>query len=152
MQREFRHNVKAKRLISAVAIGATGTGKTSAITDGDRLGYQGVSFLFDYGTVTATNAVFTPLLTECDTTGGTFTSVADADMLPNSAGEAGAGLGATAARVSQVSKNVVKQLDYTGAKRYVKVKLSSTVTAGTPVGVTMLLHSPSHAPVTATQL
>lgn len=147
MQRELRHNAKVARAISAVAIGTTGNGKTSGIID--RFGYQGVEFLFNYGTVVATNAVITPLLTESDTTGGTFTSVADADLIGT---ELLAGVGATASRVSAVSKNVVKQLSYIGAKRYLKVKVSSTVTAGPPIGVEALLHSPSHAPVTATQL
>jgi hypothetical protein len=147
MFRDLRHNVKAVRAISAVAIGTTGTGKTSGIID--RLGYQGVEFVFNYGTITATNAVFTPNLTECDTTGGSFTSVADVDMLGT---EAAAGIGATASRVSGVSKNTNKQLSYLGAKRYLKVKVASTVTAGTPVGVDALLHSPNHAPVGATEL
>lgn len=147
MQRDLHHNVTVARAISAVAIGTTGTGKTSVIVD--RGGYQGVEFIFNYGTITATNAVFTALLTECDTTGGSFTSVADADMLGT---EAAAGLGATASRVSGVSKNVNKKLGYIGAKRYLKIKVSSTVTAGTPIGVDALLHSPNHGPAGSTQL
>lgn len=147
MQRDLHHNITVARAISAVAIGTTGTGKTSGIVD--RAGYEGVEFIFNYGTITATNAVFTPLLTECDTTGGSFTSVADVDMLGT---EAAAGLGATSSRVSGVSKNVNKKLGYIGAKRYLKVKVSSTVTAGTPVGIDALLHSPRHAPAGATEL
>lgn len=150
MMRDLHHNVTVARAISAVAIGTTGTGKTSNFID--RAGYQGVEFIFNYGTITATNAVFTPVLTECDTTGGTFTSVADADMIPNSGGEVAAGVGATATRTSGSSKNATRKLGYIGAKRYLKVKVASTVTAGTPIGVDALLHSPNHAPAGATQL
>jgi hypothetical protein len=48
---------------------------------GDRpAGYGGVEFIVGYGTITATNAVFTAVMKEGDVT-GTMTSVADADML-----------------------------------------------------------------------
>ena len=137
----LHYNVKAVRAVSPVAIGTTGTGKTSAAID--RSGYLGVEVIVDYGTVTATNAAFTLLLTEADTTNGSFTSVADEDL---NGTEAAAGLAAAATRTSGVSKNVTKQVGYLGIKKYLKAKISSTVTAGTPVGVTFLLHTPRHAP------
>jgi hypothetical protein len=139
---DFHHNFAVVRGIEPIAVGTTGTGKTTAAID--RRGYGGVEFLFEYGTVTATNAVFTVLLTEADTTGGSFTSVADADMLGS---EALAGLAATTPRVSGVSKNVKKKLGYIGGKNYVKAKLSSTITAGTPVSITALLWASRHMPV-----
>jgi|SRR5581483_92504 len=142
MKRDLHNNIAVKRGISAVAIGTTGTGKTTPAID--TAGYQAIEFLINYGTVTATNAVFTALLTEGDTTGGSFTSVADADMLGL---EANVGLGATASRVSGVSKNCVKRLGYIGFKRYVKLKVSSTITAGTPIGIDAILGRPQNAPV-----
>lgn len=150
MQPDLYHSVTPKVALPLQTAGTTGTGHTSPIID--RLGYQGVLFLFDYGSVTATNATVTPTLQECDTTGGSFTSVADVDMLPSTGGEAAAGVGVTASRVSGVSKNIVKKLSYRGAKRYLKVKLIPTVSAGIEIGVDYLLHSPSHAPAGSTEV
>jgi hypothetical protein len=144
MQRDLHNQMEQVRSISPVAVGTTGTGKTGAIIDTQ--GYNGVEFLFDYGTVTATNAVFTATLLECDTTGGSFTSVADINMLPQTAAELGAGLAAAATRTSGVSKNVTKRLGYIGSKRYVQPKVSSTVTAATPIAVTAVLGYPNNAP------
>jgi hypothetical protein len=138
---ELHNNIKALRVVSPVAIGTTGTGKTGKIVD--RQGYGGVEFLIDTGTVTATNAVFTAVVFEGDVT-GTMTSVADADLLGT---ELLAGVGATATRTSGVSKNVTKRVGYRGAKRYVNVKYSSTVTATTPIAVTAVLFNPMIAPV-----
>lgn len=141
---DLHHNIQLARAISAITAGTTGTGRTSSIID--RLGFGGVEFIINYGTVTATNATITPTLLESDTTGGTFTSVADADMLPSAGGELAAALIATTPRTSGVSKNYSTKLGYTGKKRYLEIKLVPTVTAGPPVSVDALLHNPRHAP------
>lgn len=138
--KDLHTKMTATRVISPVAVGTTGTGKTGAVID--RAGYDGVEFIVDYGTVTATNAVFTTVMKEGDVT-GTLTSVADADMLGT---ELLCGLAAAASRTSGVSKNVSKRVGYKGNKRYVNLSISSTVTAGTPVAVTAILHSPNIAP------
>jgi hypothetical protein len=138
---DLHSNVKALRTISPVTVGTTGTGKTGKVLDTQ--GYGGVEFLIDYGTVTATNAVFTVTVLEGDVT-GTMTSVADADLLGT---ELLAGLAAASTRTSDVSKNVTKRVGYKGTKRYVQVKVSSTVTAATPIAATALLFNPSVAPV-----
>jgi hypothetical protein len=139
---DIHNNVKQQRVISPVAIGTTGTGKTGTIVD--RQGYGGVEFILDYGTVTATNAVFTVLVTEGDVT-GTMTSVADSDLLGT---ELLAAVGVQAgARTSGVGKNVSKRIGYKGGKRYVNVKVSSTVTAAPPIAVTALLFNPQVAPL-----
>lgn len=134
--------VKIQRVISPVAIGTTGTGQAGKIID--RRGYRGVEFAIAYGTITATNATFTPVMKEGDVT-GTMTSVADADM---DGTEAGAGIAAGTPRTSGSNKNVTKRLGYKGMKRYVTIsKLSSLITAGTPVGVDAILYGPEQAPV-----
>lgn len=143
--RDLHSKFSAQRVISPVAIGTTGVGKTGKIID--RQGYESVEFLFDYGTVTATNAVITPVIKECDTTGGTFTSVADANLLPQVGAEAAAALGQAATRTSGVSKNVTKRAGYIGGKRYVQVSISSTVTAAPPIAVTAVLGNPLNGPV-----
>ena len=136
------HNIVAdKVVIAAVAIGTTGTGQAGKIIDTQ--GYGGVEFIFNYGTITATNAVFTPVCKEGDVTGA-MTSVADADLLGT---ELLAGIAAGTPRTSGVNKNVTKRLGYKGYKRYVQIsKLSSTITAATPVSVSAVLHTPNVAP------
>jgi hypothetical protein len=138
--KDLHSKMTATRVISPVAVGTTGTGKTGAVID--RAGYDGVEFIVDYGTVTATNAVFTAVMKEGDVT-GTLTSVADADMLGT---ELLCGLAAAASRTSGVSKNVSKRIGYKGNKRYVNLSISSTVTAGTPIAVTAILHTPNVSP------
>lgn len=143
--RDLHNVIKATRCITPVAVGTTGTGKTGLIID--RQGYDALEYVIEYGSVTATNATITPVLKECDTTGGSFTSVADGDMLPISGAELNAALVAAATRTSGVSKNVVKKLGYVGNKRYTQLQLVNTVTAVPIVGATAILGEPSNAPV-----
>lgn len=138
--RDLHDQIRIVRGVSPVAIGTTGTGKTGAIVD--RSGYKTVEFEVSYGTVTATNAVFTVTAKEGDAT-GSMTSIADADLIGT---EALAGLAAAATRTSGVSKNVTKRLGYKGLKKYVQLNVKSTVTAGTPVGVNYILGMPEQAP------
>lgn len=133
---ELHNNITVRRVVSPVAIGTTGTGKTGVIID--RQGYGGVEFLVAYGTVTSTAAVFTVVAKEGDVT-GTLTSVADADLVGT---EAAAGL-AAAVRTSGTTKNVTKKVGYKGNKRYVQLNISSTATAGTPVGIDAVLFNPA---------
>lgn len=126
--------------VAPVAIGTTGTGQAGKIIDTQ--GYGGVEFLLAYGSVTATTALFTAVVSEGDVT-GTMTAVAAGDLLGTLAN---AGLAAAATRTSGVSKNVTKRIGYSGAKRYVQAGVKSTTTAGTLVSITALLHSPNVAP------
>lgn len=144
MSGDIHNNVLAVRGVAPVAIGTTGTGQVGKIVD--RQGFGGVEFLIAYGTVTATNAVYTVTVKEGDATSA-MTSVADADLLGT---ESAAGVGATATRTSAVSKNVVKRIGYSGVKRYVQCGVKSTVTATTPVSVVALLGKPSLAATAGT--
>lgn len=118
------------RAVAAVAIGTTGTGQVGKIID--RKGYIGpVLFNINYGSITATNAVFTVTVKEGDTTGA-MTSVADADLINT---ESAAGIAAGTPRTSNVNKNVVKKIGYKGGKRYVQCGVKSTITAATPVAI-----------------
>lgn len=137
---ELQNNIRALRVISPVAAGTTGTGKTGAIID--RQGYGGVELLVNYGAVTATNATVTITVLEGDVT-GTMTSVADGDLIST---EVLAGLAAAATRTSGVSKNVTKRIGYKGIKRYVTVKEVPTVTAAMLLGVDAILFKAAVAP------
>jgi hypothetical protein len=141
MHYELHNNVAITRGTAPVAVGTTGTGQVGAIVD--RRGYRGVEFIVAYGTVTATNAVFTVTVKEGDVT-GTMTSVADADLLGT---ESAAGL-AAAVRVSGTTKIVNKKIGYIGAKRYVQCQVKSTVTAATPIAVVPVLYGPAIVPTT----
>jgi hypothetical protein len=146
---DLHNNVVTRRVISPVAVGTTGTGKTGKVID--RQGFDGVEFVIDYGTVTATNGTIIPTVLEGDVTSA-LTSVADADLIPTVAGEASAALPVQAtARTSGVGKNITTKLGYKGKKRYVTVKLVPTVTAGPPISVTALLFNPAILPVTVAQ-
>jgi len=140
--RDLHNAVVAQVAVAAITVGTTGTGRSSKIIDS--AGYGGVEYVVNYGTVTATNAVFTVTLKEGDVT-GTMTSVADADMLGT---ELLAGLAAASTRTSGVSKNVVKRVGYKGAKRYTSLDIKSTITAGTPIAISAVLHTPMVAPTT----
>ena len=137
---DLHNNIDAQVCIESVAVGTTGTGQTGGVID--LQGYGGVEFVCNYGAITATNAVFTVVVQEGDVT-GTLTSVADADLLGT---ELLAGVVA-AVRTDGTSEKVVKRVGYKGAKLYVNCSISSTVTAGTPVSVSAVLHSPNVAPV-----
>ncbi|HVJ31656.1 MAG TPA: hypothetical protein VND94_00960 [Terriglobia bacterium] len=142
-------DVKRVRSISPVAIGTTGTGQAGKIVDrrptvnGTTINYRRVAFELDFGTITATNAAYTLVVKEGDVTSA-MTSIADADL----EGTEAASVPATGTRTSGSTKNVSFILGYKGAKRYVQVsKLSSTVTATTPVAASVLLAEPDQAPV-----
>lgn len=140
--RDLHSKIKVQRAISPVALGTTGTGKTSVIID--RQGYDSLEFIVGVGTVTATNATVTAILKESATTGGSFTSVADADLLGT---EAGASVAAAATRTSGVSKNVSKRVGYIGSKRYLTLSLINTVSAGIIGHADAILSDPMLAPV-----
>lgn len=133
---DLHNNCRALRVVSPVAAGTTGTGKTGKIID--RQGFGGVEFIVSYGTVTATNATAVVTIKHGDAT-GSLTSVADTYLLGT---ESDAGLAATTPRTSGVSKNVTKRVGYAGNKRYVQANIYTTISAGIIVGIDAILHSP----------
>lgn len=138
--KDSHSGMKALRAISPVALGTTGTGKTSVVID--RAGYEGVEFIYGVGAVTATNGTVTPIVKECATSNGSFTSVADADLLGTEAAVA-----AAATRTSGVSKNVTKRVGYRGNKRYLTISLINTVSAGIIGHADAILTNPLNGPV-----
>lgn len=138
--RDLHSRIRVVRVISPIAVGTTGVGKTGKIID--RQGYESAAFAIGYGAITATGAVFTVTCKHGDATGA-MTSAADADLVGT---EAAAGI-AAGARVSGSTMNVTKKLGYIGNKRYVTLDVKSTATAGTPVHVDAILGNPALAPV-----
>lgn len=147
---ELHNNIVVRRCIFPQAVGTTGiaNGKLGKIID--RQGFDGVEFVFSYGAATATNATVVPVIYEGDTT-GVMTSVADLNLIPQTGGEAAAGLPQAATRTSGVSKNVVGKIGYKGIKRYVTARLYSTVTAAPIVDAIAVLFNPDVSPTTVAQ-
>ncbi len=141
--KDLSSNINVISAVEPVAVGTTGTGKTSAAIDLQN--YESAVVEVSYGAVTATAAVFTVALTEGATTGGSFTAVADADLVGT---ELAAGL-AAAVRVDGSTEKVTKRVGYIGAQRYIKVQVSSTATAGTPIGANVIRGNPRSHPATA---
>lgn len=104
--------------------------------------HEAALFVFQSGAMGAVAATYTWKLTECDTSGGSYTDVAAADMI-----------GGVASVVFDQAvggdANAVKKLGYVGKKRFLKVFCTES-TAGTPtsiVGATAILGHPRHMPV-----
>lgn len=138
---DMHNNIKQVLAVAPVALGATGAVTGRVI---DRKGYAGVEFLIEYGAVTTTGTVVTPVLYAADTTGA-LASVADDDMIGT---EALAGLPATTPRTSGVGQLVTKRLGYKGLKRYVRLNLvgSGTTSVGI-VAASAIMFVPSVGPV-----
>lgn len=138
---DLHNNMKQVLALAPVALGATGANAGRII---DRQGYAGVEFLLEYGAITTTGTVVTPVLKEGDAT-GSLTSVADTDLLGT---EALAGLAASTDRTSGSGKLVTKRLGYKGNKRYLQLSMNGTGT--TSVGIvaaSAVLFNPEAAPV-----
>jgi hypothetical protein len=131
------------KAIQPKAVGTTGAlnGSLSGVID--TLGYRGVEFIYGYGTSAAVTDVITPVVLESDTTGGTFTSVADADLVGT---ESEARYPAVTGRTSGVSQNFFSKLGYKGNKRYLKTRMYGVGTATAIVSAVAVLHTPRHAP------
>ena len=165
--RDLYNNINIIRALSPAAGGTTGTGRTSGPLD--RRGYESAVFAIHYGAitatgatvtptilegavkarskrsiVTATGATVTPTILEGDTTGGSFTSVADDDLEGT---ESAAAIAAGTPRASGTNMNVTKRIGYKGVKRYLKIKIVPTATAASPVGADLILGHPNQAPV-----
>lgn len=132
--KDMHSSIKVLNAITPQAVGTSGAanGKLSGIID--RRGYESVEFVFNYGTAGATGDTVTPVVLEADATGGSFTSVADADLLGTEAA-----ITLTAAGASRIG--------YRGNKRYLKLRLYGVGHATGLVGAVAVLGNPHDAPV-----
>ena len=79
-----------------------------------------------------------PVIYECSTSNGSFTSVADADLLPQASAEAAITLSAAGS----------SKIGYKGSKRYLKIRLYGTGHATGIVSAALVLGAPNMAPTT----
>ncbi len=137
------HNQVKQKFCFTKAVGTTGAANGSLSPVIDRKGYGGVEFIYSYGVSAAVTDVITPVVLECETSNGTFTSVADADLIGT---EADAAYPAATGRTSGVNQNFAARLGYKGDKRYVKTKLYGVGTATAVVSAVAVLHTPRSVP------
>jgi hypothetical protein len=130
--------------VSQIIVNAvkTATATSSAV---NLAGFDAATIIFDIGNSADTlsgSVYWTLSLTECDTSGGTYTAVAAADIL----GWAGA---ATYVIDAPAEDTLAVKVGYAGGKQYVKAVATATGThsTGTPIGAVAVLGLPSHAPV-----
>jgi len=131
--RDMHNNISILHAISPQAVGTSGIagGKLSGALD--RRGFEAVEFVYSSGASASVADTITPVVYEGDTTNGSFTSVASADLLGTEAA-----LTLTAAKSGRVG--------YIGGKRYLKLRLYGTGTATAIVGAVAVLGKPSVLP------
>jgi hypothetical protein len=132
--RDLHNSIKRLIAITPQAVGTTGAanGKLSGIID--RKGYESVEFVYSSGASASVADTITPVVLEADATNGSFTSVADADLV------------GTEAAIT-LSAAATKNVGYIGLKRYLKLRLYGLGTATAIVGATVDLGHPNRQPV-----
>ena len=131
---ELFNNIDVKRVISPVSV-ADNTAQVGQVIDGQ--GFGSVTYLIATGSIADVDATFTVLLEECDTSGGVYTAVADADLLGT---EALAGF-------QFDDDNECRKLGYIGIKRYTRLTITPAANASAAVlAAVAVLGSPSVAP------
>jgi len=131
--RDMHNNISVLHAITPQAVGTSGIagGKLSGALD--RRGFESVEFVYSSGASASVADTITPVVYEGDTTNGSFTSVASADLLG-----AETALTLTAAKTGRVG--------YNGNKRYLKIRLYGTGTATAVVAASAILGKPAIAP------
>ncbi len=131
--RDMHNNISVLHAITPAAVGTTGIagGKLSGALD--RRGFETVEFIYSSGASASVADTITPVVYEGDTTNGSFTSVAAADLL-----------GTEAALTLTVAKT--GRVGYIGNKRYLKIRLFGTGTATAVVAATAVLGTPAIRP------
>jgi hypothetical protein len=131
---DIHNNIKVVHAITPAAVGTTGIagGKLSAAID--RKGYGSAEFVYQSSASASGADTITPVVYEGDTTNGSFTSVAAADLLGTEA----------AITLTTVA---TRRVGYKGNKRYLKIRLYGTGTATAVVAAAAILSTPEAAPV-----
>ncbi len=128
-QEYFNDETKIGLNIQAISSSTTTAGNVI-----DTKGYKDAKVIVTMGA--CTDGTLTPLVQECDTSGGSYTDVTDDFLLGT---EAGAAVSAA---------NTTGTVGVTLTKRYLKVSgVSSAVTSGFTGGIIVELGQPTHAPV-----
>jgi len=115
--RDLAHNIAAIQAVAPAVLSATNTSAAM-----DLLGFESAALVINTGAIVSAGD-FTPKLTECDTSGGTYTDVAAADLIGTFP-------------VILVATSVVK-VGYVGSKRFLKSVI--TKNGGTSIAASAVL-------------
>lgn len=128
------NNINVKRVISPVSVADT-TAQVGQVVDGQ--GFGSVTYLIATGSIADVDATFTVLLEECDTSGGTYTAVADADLLGTE----------VLAAFQFDDDNECRKLGYIGSKRYTRMTITPFLNASAALlAAVAVLGNPAVAP------
>lgn len=132
--RDLRSSIAVRPVIAPVVV----SDNTAAVgTVIDRQGFDALTYAISTGTLADADATFAVLLEECDTSGGTYTAVADADLLGTEA----------AASFTFADDGVTRTLGYRGSKRYTRLTITPSGNAGSaPIAAVAILGHPATAP------
>lgn len=111
--KDLMNNINVKRVLSPVSV-ADNTAQVGQVIDGQ--GAASLTYVIATGSLGDAGAEFTVLLEECDTSGGTYTAVADADLLGTEA----------LASFIQSDDDKCFKLGYIGKKRYTRLTITPT--------------------------
>lgn len=112
MLRDITNNLTLKRAVSPQAARTDNTAIVSEVLD--LRDFDGAMLAIQIGANTDANATFAVLIEECDTSGGSYTAVADADL---NGTEALAGF-------QFDDDNECRKIGYVGNKRYIKATIT----------------------------
>lgn len=140
--KDLCNQIQVKRVLSPVSV-SDNTAQVGQVID--RLGYESLTYLIATGSIADADTTFTVLLEECDTSGGSYTAVADADMISQTAGTAPE----TAAAFQFDDDNEVRKIGYIGNKRYTKLTITPANNASAAVlaAVAVLGHPTTVTPL-----
>lgn len=125
--KDLMNNIDVKRVISPVSV-ADNTAQVGQVIDGQ--GAASVTYVIATGSLADADATFTVLLEECDTSGGTYTAVADADLIGTE----------VLASFQFDDDNECRKLGYKGTKRYTRLTITpaNNASAGLIAAVAIL--------------
>lgn len=135
--KDMHSNISVIHAITPAAVGTTGIagGQLSAALD--RRGFNSAEFVISHGPSATVADTILPIVYECATTGGTFTSVAAADLIPATA----------EATLTRTTGGASTKIGYRGNKRYLKLRLYGVGGATGTVAASLVLGDPDKAAV-----
>jgi hypothetical protein len=125
-------------IVESLEIEAYATAQAEVGAEVDLQGFEGALILIPVGLWTDATHTFT--VTECDTSGGTFTAVAAEDLL-----------GTLTPVTSTATDQRMLMAEYRGSKRFIKITntVTGSPTTGAIVGAFVMRHHARHMPVTS---
>jgi len=138
-KKEITTQLKQEIALNVQAI-TTDTTTTGSAIDLAAFG-AGVNILLFLGTLT--DGTYTPLITECATVGGSYTAVADEDLVAQDPSSATA----PEAQAVLSASNTTSKIGYVGAKQFIKVALVSASTSSGSFAGALVVKKGDVAPV-----